>query len=95
MLIKNSTILKANRSANLITNYWICDHLGGHKQIKCKDQLGYYLAGLIEGGGHFSATKLEIPFHIKDKSAAYRLRRYLGFGQINSYNRKQLIEMAR
>lgn len=70
-----------------ITN--ICEHLGSHKRPENDLQLGYYLAGLIEGDGCFSYKKLEIAFHEKDKSAAYSLRRQLGFGQIYSYSQNK------
>lgn len=72
----------------------ISDHIGSHKRIDNKDQLGFYLAGLIEGDGDFGATKLEIAFHIKDKSTAYQLRRSLGFGQIYPYKGKQAIRFV-
>lgn len=64
----------------------ICEYLGKHKRPENDLQLGYYLAGLIEGDGCFSYTKLEIAFHEKDKSAAYSLRIQLGFGQIYTYS---------
>lgn len=67
-------------SYSTMTN--ICEHLGKHKRPENDLQLGYYLTGLIEGDGCFSYKKLEIAFHEKDKSAAYSLRRQLGFGQI-------------
>lgn len=72
----------------------ISDHIGSHKRIENKNQLGFYLAGLIEGDGYFGATKLEIAFHIKDKSTAYQLRRSLGFGQIYPYKGKQAIRFV-
>lgn len=70
----------------LIKQDFIKDHLGPHRQITCDQQLGYYLAGLIEGDGYFGPTKLEIAYHMKDKSAAYLLRSRLGFGQIYNYS---------
>ena len=60
---------------------YICEHLGSHKRPKNDLELGHYLAGLIEGDGCFSEKKLEIVFHEKDKSAAYSLRKQIGFGQ--------------
>lgn len=70
-----------------ITN--ISQHLGNHKRPENEVQLGYYLAGLIEGDGCFSYKKLEIAFHEKDKSAAFSLRRQLGFGQIYTYSQNK------
>jgi hypothetical protein len=71
------------------TTTYICEHLGNHKKPGNDFQLGYYLAGLIEGDGCFSHNKLEIAFHEKDKSAAYSLRRQLGFGQIYTYSQNR------
>lgn len=70
-----------------ITN--ICEYLGKHKSPENDAQLGYYLAGLIEGDGCFSYKKLEIAFHEKDNSAAYSLRIQLGFGQIYTYSQNK------
>ena len=52
-------------------------------------QLGHYLAGLIEGDGYFGRNKLEIAYHIKDKSAAYALRSRLGYGQVYAYSKNR------
>ena len=52
-------------------------------------QLGYYLAGLIEGDGYFGRDKLEIAYHAKDKSAAYALRSRLGYGQVYAYSKNR------
>lgn len=70
-------------------NLTISDHLGHHKKICNPQQLGYYLAGLIEGDGSFGYAKLEIVFHMKDKSAAYQLRTYLGYGSVYDHGSRQ------
>nr|YP_010003083.1 hypothetical protein JXX85_mgp03 [Ulva sp. TM708]AZP40117.1 hypothetical protein [Ulva sp. TM708] len=67
----------------------ISDHLGNHKKPQSDVQLGYYLAGLIEGDGYFGYKKLEIAYHEKDISAAYSLREHLGFGQIYKYSQNR------
>lgn len=54
-----------------------------------QDQLGHYLAGLMEGDGSFGPHKLEIAYHGKDKSAAYGLRSCLGYGQVYPYSRNR------
>lgn len=44
-------------------------------------QFGHYLAGLIDGDGHFSRQEqLVIVFHSLDASLAYYLKNRLGFG---------------
>jgi hypothetical protein len=45
------------------------------------EHLGYYLAGLIEGDGHFS-KRLEIIFHEKDIAWIQFLKKKIGFGSI-------------
>lgn len=59
-----------------------------------KDQLGYYLAGLIDGDGNFSNQKgyLTIVYDIKDKSAAYWLKDQIGYGTISLIKNKNAIK---
>ena len=46
-------------------------------------QFGQYLAGLIDGDGHFSSKQqLIIVFHLSDISLAYYIKSYLGYGNI-------------
>lgn len=60
---------------------------------RCPDNdrdFGYYLAGLIEGDGHFSAQKhLVISFHAKDISSAYQIKYYIGHGSVRRVINKQ------
>lgn len=51
--------------------------------ISCQQQLGFYLAGLIEGDGYFGPKKLEIAFHIKIISSAYLMQTYVGYGNVH------------
>lgn len=45
--------------------------------------LGYYLAGLIEGDGHISSqNQIVITFHETDVSLAYFLKEKIGHGNI-------------
>jgi hypothetical protein len=74
-------------------NLTISDYMGHHKKILNSQQLGYYLAGLIEGDGYFGLTKLEIVFHMKDKSAAYQLGTYLGYG-IYDHSTRQAVRFV-
>lgn len=62
-----------------------------NKLLADADQIGYYLAGLIEGDGYISITKedrviLGITFNIKDKPLADKLLEFIGKGHI--VNRK-------
>lgn len=47
-----------------------------------EDQLGHYLAGIMEGDGYFGAQRLEIIFHEKDRALASRLRTSIGYGSL-------------
>nr|YP_636196.1 hypothetical protein PsakCp023 [Tupiella akineta]AAV80620.1 hypothetical protein [Tupiella akineta] len=51
-----------------------------------ENNLGFYLAGLIEKDGGFSKTDLRITFHLKDRINAENLQKAIGFGQV--YRRK-------
>lgn len=52
-------------------------------------QFGHYLAGLIDGDGHFSRQQqLVIVFHSLDASLAYYLKNRLGFGSVKKIKDK-------
>lgn len=53
------------------------------------EQLGYYLAGLIDGDGHFSkAQQLVITFSSPDAFLAYYLKERLGYGNVRKVKDK-------
>lgn len=53
------------------------------------DQFGHYLAGLIEGDGHFSSKQqLVLVFHSLDVYLAYYLKNRLGFGSVKKVKDK-------
>jgi len=53
------------------------------------DQFGHYLAGLIDGDGHFSSKQqLVIVFNSWDISLAYYIKKRLGFGNIKKVKDK-------
>lgn len=53
------------------------------------EQLGYYLAGLIDGDGHFSkAQQLVITFSSPDAFLAYYLKGRLGYGNVRKVKDK-------
>ena len=62
-----------------------------HKHLKPinDDQFGHYLAGLIDGDGHFSSKQqLVIAFHSLDASLAYYIKERLGFGSVKKVKDK-------
>ena len=65
------------------------DHVPKHLKPLNKEQLGYYLAGLIDGDGHFSkAQQLVITFSSPDAFLAYYLKERLGYGNVRKVKDK-------
>ena len=60
-------------------------HIPTHKKPLSDDDFGFYLAGLIEGGGDIIISKDKIYILIKfnHPSTAYYIKSRLGFGSIN------------
>lgn len=53
------------------------------------ESFGHYLAGLIDGDGHFSKIQqLVIVFNIKDTFLAYFIKKTLGYGQVKKVKNK-------
>lgn len=68
---------------NLISDDLILsDHLKKHTKPKTDEELGYYLAGLIEGDGYIGESRIEIAFHMDDVSSAYYLKKIIGYGSV-------------
>lgn len=57
------------------------------------EEFGYYLAGLIEGDGHFS-KRLEIIFHQKDLVFINIIRTKIGYGNIYKINDKKAYKLS-
>lgn len=67
----------------------ISDHVPKHLKPLNNEQLGYYLAGLIDGDGHFSkALQLVIVFSSSDAFLAYNLKERLGYGNVKKVKDK-------
>jgi len=64
-------------------------HVSKHLKPINDEQFGHYLAGLIEGDGHFSSKQqLVIVFHSLDVSLAYYIKERLGYGTIRKVKEK-------
>jgi len=72
----------------------ISDHLGFHRRPSNDEELGYFLAGLIEGDGSFSDKRLEIIFHEKDYSLANNIVKKIGFGMIYKVRNKKAYKLV-
>jgi LAGLIDADG endonuclease len=67
----------------------ISDHVPKHLKPLNDEEFGHYLAGLIDGDGHFSkGQQLVIAFHILDAPLAYYIKERLGFGNVKKIKDK-------
>lgn len=82
----NETILSAE------TVKKISVHVPTHLKPVNDTQLGHYLAGLIDGDGHFSSKQqLVIAFHSLDSSLAYYLKKQIGYGSVHKVKNRNAI----
>lgn len=69
----------------------ISEHLPEHKSNLTNDELGYFLAGLIEGDGWFGKKELHIIFAESDVSLAYCIKKRIGYGNIYKIKDKKAV----
>jgi LAGLIDADG endonuclease len=78
---KTETIFNSDKpliSKDLI----ISDHLKIHKKPSNDINLGYYLAGLIEGIGTINQNNITLQFSYRDISLAYFIKKSIGYGSV-------------
>jgi hypothetical protein len=81
--LRNETVVKTENVK------FISVHVPKHNKPVNDDQFGHYLAGLIDGDGHFSSKQqLIIVFHSLDVSLAYYIKDRLGFGNVRKVKDK-------
>ena len=84
-----SETLRNNTESHIEIIKEISEHIPNHAQPLNDEQFGYYLAGLIDGDGHFSSQQqLVIVFSSPDKDLAYSVKKTLGFGQVKKVKNK-------
>ena len=67
----------------------ISNHVPNHQRPVNDEQLGHYLAGLIDGDGHFSKIQqLVIAFSSPDLFLAYYLKEKIGYGNVKKVKHK-------
>jgi LAGLIDADG endonuclease len=67
-------------------------HVPTHLKPTNDTEFGHYLAGLIDGDGHFSSKQqLVIAFNSLDAPLAYYIKKRLGFGSIRKVKNKNAI----
>lgn len=87
--IGTSETLRNETVINLENIKSVSDHVPKHLKPLNDDQFGHYLAGLIDGDGHFSTKEqLVIIFHSNDVSLAYFIKGKLGYGNIRKVKAK-------
>jgi hypothetical protein len=70
----------------------ISDHMKKHEKPLGETEFGYYLAGLIEGGGNFADQWLEILFFEKDITLAYYIKKRIGYGSVSFIKDKRAVK---
>lgn len=70
----------------------VSNHVPRHKKPQSDQEFGYYLAGLIDGDGHFSKQQqLIIVFHILDAPLAYYIKGKVGYGSVKKVKNKNAV----
>jgi hypothetical protein len=68
----------------------IFDHIPKHYRPNTDEEFGHYLAGLIDGEGHFSnQDQLIIAFDERSVQLAYYIKKKLGFGNVKKVKNKK------
>lgn len=84
--LRNETILSTENIKD------VSIHVPSHLKPINDTQLGHYLAGLIDGGGHFSSKQqLVIVFNYLDSSLAYYLKKQIGYGSVHKVKNKNAV----
>ena len=86
-IFNSGTSETMRNNAEIIKNISI--HVPTHLKPLNDEQLGHYLAGLIDGDGHFSSKQqLLIVFSSPDVKLAYYLKQVIGFGNVRKIKDK-------
>lgn len=89
LALKLTTLRKIFYSTSAITSH----HPKLNRSDMTESDFGYYLAGLIEGDGHFS-ERLEIIFHEEDIASAQFIRTKIGYGSIYKVKDKKAYKLS-
>lgn len=69
----------------------ISEHVPKHNSDFSDNELGHFLAGLIEGDGWFGKKELHIIFSENDISLAYFIKKCIGYGNVYKIKNKKAI----
>ena len=88
----NTLLFKSGSSETIRNNTEnitaISIHVPKHFKPLNDEQFGHYLAGLIDGDGHFSSLQLVIVFSSPDVQLAYYIKKMIGFGHVRKVTNK-------
>nr|QPC56059.1 LAGLIDADG endonuclease [Ophiocordycipitaceae sp.]QUT09493.1 LAGLIDADG endonuclease [Ophiocordycipitaceae sp.]QUT09521.1 LAGLIDADG endonuclease [Ophiocordycipitaceae sp.]QUT13251.1 LAGLIDADG endonuclease [Ophiocordycipitaceae sp.]DAJ12192.1 TPA_asm: LAGLIDADG endonuclease [Ophiocordycipitaceae sp.] len=88
--LHSETVVRDNQVKEKIMP--ISVHVPKHLKPLNDDEFGHYLAGLIDGDGHFSSNQeLIIKFHLLDASLAYYVKQRIGFGSVKKVKDKNVL----
>lgn len=71
----------------------ISKHSEKHKKPVRNTEIGYYLAGLVEGDGYIGKRGIEILFSEPDLSNAYYIKKWVGYGTISKVKDKKAYKL--
>lgn len=70
----------------------ISDHVQNLPRNLSDEDLGYFMAGLIEASGWFGDRELHIIFSQRDISLAYSLKKRIGYGNVYKIKDKKVVK---
>ena len=86
---ETSKLIKSQVISNTYKSYTSLDpisvHVPKHKSNFNDEEFGFFLAGLIEGGGSFVNKELHLNFSERNISLAYLIKARIGYGKIVRY----------
>ena len=70
-------------------------HIGKHRRPENETDLGYYIAGLIEGEGSSNSEQgFEMVFHEFDAANAYYIKKIIGYGSVSKLKDKKAVKLS-
>jgi hypothetical protein len=84
--IRNETVISIENIK------YISNHVPTHLKPINDEQFGHYLAGLIDGDGHFSSKQqLVLVFNLLDAFLAYYVKERIGYGSVHKVKNKNAV----
>lgn len=77
--IESNNIKRCNSQENIEV---VSEHVPTHLKPQTDEAFGHYLAGLIDGDGTSSKSRISIAFNVLDASLAYYIKKRIGYGRV-------------